>query len=216
MKEHKEFFGDVVRIAEEVESAVVVDIKEWLEPKVDLKVGRSPEEFFCKFVEVLLPLLVVTPVDVESILKEVGKSFNDLSLTISLMKFLKFGEKHASNQEIIDALEEHLAKTFPPILFLMNINGSVCHRTKQRIAFDKTEEGKLADIYQHVDFFKLKGISVYFRDGYMAFLKGIMEHPRIKFGFVSSMMRKNILPIIIETFKQDMGLFSEYMFALFD
>ena len=52
----------------------------------------------------------------------------------------------------------------------------------------------------------------------MAFLKAVMRHPRVKFAFNSSIMRKNILPIINNMFIQcdESGLFSEYMFCLFD
>ena len=52
----------------------------------------------------------------------------------------------------------------------------------------------------------------------MAFLKAVMRHPRVKFAFNSSIMRKNILPIINNMFIQcgESGLFSEHMFCLFD
>lgn len=52
----------------------------------------------------------------------------------------------------------------------------------------------------------------------MAFLKAVMRHPRIKFAFNSSIMRKNILPIINNMFikEGESGLFSEHMFCLFD
>ena len=43
-----------------------------------------------------------------------------------------------------------------------------------------------------------------------------MQHPRVKFGFVSSMIRKNILPIIQEIFKNDQGFLYEHMFEIFD
>ena len=43
-----------------------------------------------------------------------------------------------------------------------------------------------------------------------------MQHPRVKFAFYSSIKRKNITPILLEIFKDDLGLYKEFMFAIFD
>lgn len=65
-------------------------------------------------------------------------------------------------------------------------------------------------------FFKNKRTFHYLRDGYLQFLRAIMQHPRVKFAFYSSIMRKNITPILLEAFKEDLGLYNEFMFAIFD
>lgn len=64
--------------------------------------------------------------------------------------------------------------------------------------------------------FKLGRNFHYFRDGHVEFLKALLCHPRVQFAFYSSIMRKNILPIIQNMFKDDMGYFQEHMLALFD
>lgn len=43
-----------------------------------------------------------------------------------------------------------------------------------------------------------------------------MSHPRVHFAFYSSIMRKNIMPIITKLFEKDMLLFQDHMMALFD
>jgi hypothetical protein len=74
------------------------------------------------------------------------------------------------------------------------------------------------DTNKYVKYFENKHRHHYYREGHMTFLKAVMRHPRVKFAFNSSIMRKNILPIIQEMFitTREEGLFSEYMFCLFD
>ena len=67
-----------------------------------------------------------------------------------------------------------------------------------------------------VKMFKHKINYVYYRDGYLQFLRAIMSHPRVKFTFYSTIIRPNILPIILKAFDSDMGLLSEHMSAIFD
>ena len=43
-----------------------------------------------------------------------------------------------------------------------------------------------------------------------------MEHPRIKFAFLTSIKKKNIDPIINEIFKDDMLFLKYHMFGIFD
>ena len=43
-----------------------------------------------------------------------------------------------------------------------------------------------------------------------------MQHPRVKFGKVSSLLAKNISPIMQEVFKKDLGFYSENVIAIFD
>ena len=43
-----------------------------------------------------------------------------------------------------------------------------------------------------------------------------MEHPRIKFAFLTSILKKNIGPIIDEIFKDDPLFLKYHLFAIFD
>lgn len=43
-----------------------------------------------------------------------------------------------------------------------------------------------------------------------------MQHPRCQFGFYSAIMQKNISTILINMFEEDIGLYHENMFAIFD
>lgn len=81
------------------------------------------------------------------------------------------------------------------------------------VKFHKAQE---SGFERKVEMFKHKKNFIYFRENNMLFLKGLMQHPRVKFAFVSTIMRKNIFPIILQLFKKEMGLFSEHMFSLFD
>lgn len=100
---------------------------------------------------------------------------------------------------------------FPPILVLMNINGLLVHRTADKINFISRDGTQ-----RFVKYCRQGKNFVYFREGYMAFLKHLMDHPRVQFAFYSSIMRKNIMPIITKMFENDMLLFQERMSALFD
>jgi hypothetical protein len=67
-----------------------------------------------------------------------------------------------------------------------------------------------------VKLFNHKGNKHYFRDTYMVFLSALIQHPRVRFGIYSSIMRKNILPIIMHMFEGHMGIFNERVVGLFD
>lgn len=69
---------------------------------------------------------------------------------------------------------------------------------------------------RHVVTTKIKGVFTYFRDGHLSFLESLMQHPRIKFAFNSSMMRKNIIPVITKIFESKMYLVQKHMLAIFD
>jgi len=56
----------------------------------------------------------------------------------------------------------------------------------------------------------------YFREGTIPFLKSIMCHPRVKFAFYSTIIRPNIMPIILKLFEKDQPLLQEYMKTVFD
>jgi hypothetical protein len=101
------------------------------------------------------------------------------------------------------------------MLLLMNINGCLIHRTSERIEFVKHDESE--KYKKHVKMFKQKKFQyVYYRDSYLWFLREIMQHPRVNFGFYSAIMQKNIVGILLKTFEEDLALYHENMFGIFD
>lgn len=117
--------------------------------------------------------------------------------------------------EIAKNLQEIVDNEYPPILLLMNINGCLIHRTKDRIDFKKHTNDKKYKRY--VKFVKIKMQTCYFREGYLDFLSSLMRHPRTQFGFYSAIMQKNIVPILLNIFEgDDIGLYHEHMFSIFD
>lgn len=99
-------------------------------------------------------------------------------------------------------------------MVLLNINGLLVHRTNERINFIRLEGVNYPS--KHIDLFKHKANFHYLREGYLAFLRSVMSHPRVKFAFYSTIMRHNIMPIISHLFEKDMLLFQNHMLALFD
>jgi hypothetical protein len=65
---------------------------------------------------------------------KITQSYQDLKLSISLLKFLEL-----KNKDLIEKLEKTESENFPPILLLMNLNGTLIHRTDKRVEFAKME-----------------------------------------------------------------------------
>lgn len=70
---------------------------------------------------------------------------------------------------------------------MMNINGCLVHRTDERIEFIK-HDAEDPKYKKHIKFAKIKRYYIYWRDGYLNFLRSVMMHPRIRFAFYSSIM----------------------------
>ena len=102
----------------------------------------------------------------------------------------------------------------------MNINGCLVHRTDKRINFIKpaadSDERKDKRWNRFVTMMNQRKHSIYFRDGYLTFLRSLMRHPRCEYGFYSAIMQKNIQPVLIKMFEEDNGLYNDNMFGIFD
>ena len=113
----------------------------------------------------------------------------------------------------------------------MNINGTICRRLESskkkdkvdihRISNEMTKKGIEEGVTQLINSFPYKvgnknTYFVYLRDGYMEFLKSIMQHPRIIFAQVSSIKSENIVAIMDNIFAKDMGLLNTEMLNIFD
>lgn len=92
-----------------------------------------------------------------------------------------------------------------PILVLHDIGGSILYRTDAKVAGDRK-----------VDFTVRKHIH-YYRPSKDAYLKFLCEHPRVKFAFYTAIMRKNVMPLLVDLFKsQELRLCKSKVFEIFD
>lgn len=97
----------------------------------------------------------------------------------------------------------------------MNINGLLVHRTSDMVHFTMEQDEKQFN-RKRVQLFRQGRNYVYTREGYMAFLEEVMRHPRVTFSFYSSILRKNILPIITKMFEKNMPLLEDKLHQIFD
>lgn len=80
----------------------------------------------------------------------------------------------------------------------------------------KLEDGQVDYAKTVVNEFKFAQKYHYIRESSLQFLEPLMSHPRVRFAFNSSIIRKNIMPIILRLFESNMALFQQHMLALFD
>ena len=76
-----------------------------------------------------------------------------------------------------------------PILVLIDVGGSILYRAGDRVA--GLERPVDCQIKKHFHYYR-----PYFDD----YIKGLIEHPRVKFGIYTSIMRKNVMPLLYKIF----------------
>lgn len=59
---------------------------------------------------------------------------------------------------------------------------------------------KILGIKRQTDY-QIKHHFHYYRPYYDDFLQSLIEHPRVKFGFYTSIMRKNVMPLMFKIFE---------------
>lgn len=191
-----------------------IDLQGWIITLENNNFGIRFDSFFIRFVDSYFRTILNSGVP-----KELTQSYQDLKLSISLLKFLQL-----DNKVLLEKLEKILSENFPPILLLMNLNGTLIHRTDKRVDFikmkDANEEQDKFHVERHGDLkpFKNKMHWHYFRNSHMEFLELVMRHPRVNLAFNSSIARRNIMPILDRMFIQSnkADLFGDHMFGLFD
>ena len=104
--------------------------------------------------------------------------------------------------EAFDAVFTHVNKKFK-ILVLVDIGGTIFFRSS-----DKEVKGSKFD-------FKHKRCMYFYRPGHRHFIKTSYEHPRITFGFYSSIMLSNIEPVMREVLTGDLAPVLK-LFTVFD
>lgn len=74
---------------------------------------------------------------------------------------------------------------------LVDLGGSVFFRSRQNGLPETFDE-------------KIKGMKYWKRPGHVELLKEVSDHPRITFGFYSSIMLKNVVPIMYRILSGDL------------
>ena len=85
----------------------------------------------------------------------------------------------------METLHQSVCEKFP-LLVLIDLGGTIFLRTD--------EKGAKACPYDK----KIGKYSIFFRPGHRNLLQGMQMHPRIQVAFYSSIMLKNITPILTE------------------
>lgn len=104
-------------------------------------------------------------------------------MTLSLLKHFR---TEISSEEFFAEFEVFLRENYPPILLLMNINGMLVCKVERAskpntsVPYTRTRNGEY----------------IYLRPGHEPFLRGLLNHPRIQFGFYSALKDKNSKKII--------------------
>jgi hypothetical protein len=107
-----------------------IDLQGWIITLENNNFGIRFDAFFIRFVDSYFRTILNSGVP-----KELTQSYQDLKLSISLLKFLQL-----DNKVLLEKLEKILSENFPPILLLMNLNGTLIHRTDKRVDFIKMKD----------------------------------------------------------------------------
>lgn len=79
-----------------------------------------------------------------------------------------------------------------PILILIDVGGSILYRQGSKLLIDrrlKTNEYCQIKMHHH-----------YYRPQFDHFLAQLISHPRVQLGFYTSIMRKNVMPLLFKIF----------------
>jgi hypothetical protein len=94
------------------------------------------------------------------------------------------------------------------ILVLLDIGGSILYRHK--------ETKKVSGIEREPDFMVRKHYH-YFRPHFQEFIGTLLEHPRVRLAFYTSITKKNALPLLFHVFESPMlKRLKGNLFELFD
>ncbi|TNV77540.1 hypothetical protein FGO68_gene17698 [Halteria grandinella] len=104
-------------------------------------------------------------------------------------------------------LKEYASKRFP-VLVLIDVGGSIMCRTGEKIAVDHLSSSNFCQIKQHYH---------YYRPGFDHFLARLISHQRVQLGFYTSIMRKNVLPLLFQLFQcKNLRAYSTDISMIFD
>lgn len=162
----------------------MLDLKEWTEPSFfDVGIDRVAfiKLYFQNYHNVVERL---SSEDAELLVKKLSGSYSMLYMMNSFLSYLSTKTKSSFHKahlmSIIGMIQHKLESNYPPILLLMNTNGTFCYRTKKRVAHVRYIKQSQRDLF-HYD-----------REGGVEFIQKLMSHPRVTFAFYSSRKSFNV------------------------
>jgi hypothetical protein len=125
-----------------------------------------------------------------------------------LNKFSAMAEELGLAEKLyLDRIQREVFK-LTPVLILLDIGGSLMYRhgaPEMPKGLDKEPD------------FKLRGHLHFFRPHYHTFLTTLIQHPRVRLGFYTSITQKNAVKLLFEVFESPyLKPFKGEVFALFD
>ncbi len=95
-----------------------------------------------------------------------------------------------------------------PVLILVDIGGSLMYRHG---------DSKQIEGLKREPNFRLRGHLQFFRPHYETFITTLIQHPRVKLAFYTSITQKNAVKLLFEIFESPyLKPFKSDLFALFD
>ena len=174
----------------EVDGQIVFDLTNTY-PKISADQARS----LVNFVRLYAPNL-----------DGIGKAFKNYR---AYKEFAPVAIALGLNQKIaLEKVKEDAQKS-DPILILIDVGGSILYRSGKKLNLAERQSGK--------SYCQIKMHHHYYRPNFDIFLQQLISHPRVQLAFYTSIMRKNVMPLLFKIF--DMPTLSphrQYIFEVFD
>ncbi len=96
-----------------------------------------------------------------------------------------------------------------PILILIDVGGSILYRSGSKLGqVERRGRDSYCQIKQHHH---------YYRPQFQHFLAQLIQHPRVKLAFNTSIMRKNVMPLLFQIFDlKELNSYRAWIFEVFD
>lgn len=134
---------------------------------------------------------------------ELSKTFKSWKEFTSFKPILDKFELHKSFADLAK-LETSVGNRFP-VLLLIDVGGSILYRASEKLSVAKMTSAQYCQIKMHHH---------YYRPGFQTFLARLITHPRVKLGFYTSIMRKNVMPLLFKIF--DLPALAEHRTEIFE
>eukprot|EP00347_Sterkiella_histriomuscorum_P021142 403335095 len=137
--------------------------------------------------------------DAANLLLSFIEYYDETDIDVQAQAFSCVGDYHRFKKMIkikklekkfdLDKLKLATFKNYP-LLVLSDIGGSILYRCSERLSSSRKVD------------FQIKKHYHYYRPYFEDFLLAIMTHPRVKYGIYSSIMHRNILPLLFKIFER--------------
>jgi len=115
------------------------------------------------------------------------KTFKEFTDFLPLAKSLGITQKIDLEKSVKEEVQNK-----DPILVLIDVGVSIMYRCGQRLPVERRLAKEYCQIKMHHH---------YYRPMFDDFLAQLLAHPRIKLGFYTSIMRKNVMPLLFKIFE---------------